>query len=109
MPKLIYTNELGQSIEFSNRKPFILENVEGLGDIEADIQTQKAPYQDGETHIDTVLEPRYIDLEISVVGSNVDELRRYLSRVMNPKISGTLRYEDEEVVREIDCINEHVP
>lgn len=109
MPRLIYTNELGQSIKFSDRPPYVLTKIEGLGDLDADIQTQKAPYQDGETHIDTLFEPRYINMEISIVGENVDDLRRQLSKVMNPKVNGVLRYEEETIVKEIECINEHVP
>lgn len=109
MPRLTYTNSKGESIEFSNRPPFILSKFEGLGDVDADVQTQKSPYQDGETHVDTVLEPRYIKMEISVVGKEIDEYRRQLSKVMNPKFNGVLRYEDESVVREIECVNEHVP
>ena len=102
-------NELGESVVFSNRPPFILQNIEGLGDVDVNVQMQKAPYQDGETHIDSLLAARPIRLEVSIVGKNVDELRRYLSRVTNPKISGVLRYEDDSVIREIECITEHVP
>src|SRR5690606_29532291 len=100
-----YTNELGQSIKFSDRPPYVLTKIEGLGDLDADIQTQKAPYQDGETHIDTLFEPRYINMEISIVGENVDDLRRQLSKIMNPKVNGVLRYEEETIVKEIECIN----
>lgn len=102
-------NELGESVVFSNRPPFILQNIEGLGDVDVNVQMQKAPYQDGEIYIDSLLAARPIRLEVSIVGQNVDELRRYLSKVTNPKISGVLRYEDDSVIREIECIAEHVP
>lgn len=109
MQKVTYTNSRGESIVFSHRPPFVLSNIEGLGDVDADIQSQKSPYQDGVTHIDTNLEPRYINMEISVVGKDVDKYRRHLSKVMNPKLEGVLRYEDGSIIREIVCINEHVP
>src|SRR5690625_56324 len=109
MQKVTYTNSRGESVVFSHRPPFILSNIEGLGDVDADVQSQKSPYQDGVTHIDTNLEPRFINMEISIVEKNVDEYRRYLSKVMNPKLDGILKYEDDSVVREIECINEHVP
>src|SRR5690606_14181240 len=109
MPKLTYMNELGESVVFSNRPPFILQNIEGLGDVDVNVQMQKAPYQDGEIYIDSLLAARPIRLEVSIVGQNVDELRRYLSKVTNRKISGVLRYEDDSVICEIDCIAEHVP
>ena len=102
-------NELGESVVFSNRPPFILQNIEGLGDVDVNVQMQKAPYQDGEIYIDSLLAARPIRLEVSIVGQNVDELRRYLSKVTNPKISGVLRYEDDSVICEIECIAEHVP
>src|SRR5690625_3537331 len=103
MPKLTYINSRGESVTFSNRPPFILSNIEGLGDVDADVQTQKSPFQDGETHIDTTLEPRYIDMEISIVGKGVDEYRRKLSTIMTPKLTGVLKYEDNNVVRTISC------
>lgn len=109
MPKLTYTNEFGESIVFSNRPPFILSNIEGLGDVDADVQTQKSPFQDGETQLDTNLDPRYIAMEVSIVEKNIDEYRRYLSSIMNPKFNGILRYEDDLIIREIVCVNEHVP
>lgn len=109
MKKLTYTNARGESVVFSNHPPFILSKFEGLGDVNADVQSQKSPFQDGSTHVDTILDPRYIDLEVAIVAENIDERRRELARIMNPKIKGKLRYEDEKVVREIECINEHVP
>lgn len=109
MPKITYTNELGESVIFSDQPPFILESIEGLAGVDADIQTQKAPYQDGETKIDTLLEPRYITMTVTISHENIDECRRYLSSVMNPKLEGMLIYEDEFVTRQIECTNEHVP
>lgn len=109
MPKITYTNELGESVIFSDRPPFILESIEGLAGVDADIQTQKAPYQDGETKIDTLIESRYITMTVTVSHENIDEYRRYLSSVMNPKLDGLLIYEDEFVTRQIECTNEHVP
>src|SRR5690625_3793997 len=109
MQKVTYTNSNGESIVFSHHPPFILSKIEGLGDVEAEVQSQKSPYQDGETHIDTYLEPRFIEMEVSIVGENIEKHRRKLSRIMNPKLNGTLIYENGSVVREIKGINEHVP
>lgn len=100
---------MGEVVVFSNLPPFILSKIEGLGDVEADIQSQKSPYQDGETHIDTLLEPRFIEMEISVVGENIEENRRYLAKVMNPKLSGVLQYENNSIIRVINGVSEHVP
>lgn len=95
MFKLRFTNSRGESIELFGR-PYRLFRVEGLGDVEADIQTQKAPYQDGSTLIDTILEDRPIEIELKIVGNNEVEMmdnRRKLSSVFNPKLGmGRLEY-----------------
>ena len=87
--KIIYTNSRGVSIELANDAPFLLENVEGKGEIDADIQTQKAPFQDGVTYIDSLLSERSMELKVLVIDGNHDELlrkRQYISGVFNPKL-----------------------
>jgi len=110
--KLIFINSRGENIELFGR-PYRLTRVEGLGDVGADVQTQKAPYQDGESLIDTVLEPRFMTLELKIVGTDladVEEKRRRLSTVFNPKLQlGTLRYVRGDMVREIKVVAESVP
>ena len=95
MFKLRFTNSRGESIELFGR-PYRLIRVEGLGDVEADVQTQKAPYQDGSTLIDTTLEDRPIEIKLKITGSNEVELmnfRRKLSSIFNPKLGeGKLEY-----------------
>ncbi len=112
MFKLIYTNSAGESIELFGR-PYRLTSVEGLGDVEADVQTQKAPYQDGESLIDTVLEPRYMSVELKIVGddlSDIERKRRHLAKVFNPKLQlGTLKYIRGDMVRQIKVVAESVP
>lgn len=104
MSKITYTNELGESVIFSDRPPFILENIEGLAGVDADIQTQKAPYQDGSTHIDTLLESRVLTLQVAILASSRTDLyerRSLLSGIFNPKLDGTLRYENDYTAKEI--------
>lgn len=113
MFKLIFTNSRGGSIELFGR-PYRLISVEGLlGDVGADVQSQKAPYQDGDTLIDTVLEPRYGSIEIKIVGSDpadVEAKRRKLSTIFNPKLQlGTLRYVRGQEAKEIKVVAESVP
>jgi len=112
MIKLIYTNARGQTAElYSN--PFRLSKVEGLGDVGADIQTQRAPYQDGSTFIDSILEERNISVELTIRGK--DELdflekRKEFASVFNPKLGlGTLQYIDASGMREIQAISDGVP
>jgi len=107
-----FTNARGVTVKFVD-EPFGLVSVEGLGDVAADVQQQKAPYQDGTDFVDTVLEPRYITTEFIVRGDDYDEIkhhRAYLSGVLNPKLGlGTLRYISGDVVRELKAVAESVP
>lgn len=110
--KLEYINSKGETIELYGR-PFRLVNVTGLGDVEAEIQMQKAPYQDGATLIDTALEPRYIDIEVKIIGSNTKDTetkRRKVASIFNPRLkAGTLRYISDSGVREIKAIATALP
>lgn len=100
-------------MELKSSAPFLLQSVDGLGDVDADIQTQKAPFQDGSTYIDSVLQERAISLEIVIIASDKSTLlqqRQYLASVFNPKLGqGILRYENGEVVREIEAVPDGVP
>lgn len=84
---------------------FPLIEPTGLGEIEADIQTQKAPFQDGSTLIDQLLEDRVIELDFMIRGSNLSELKRRVSRAFNPKDGlGTLQVETDEQKYEIKAV-----
>ncbi|MBS4188655.1 phage tail family protein [Bacillus sp. FJAT-49705] len=113
MQKLLFTSSQGHIAEFSNRAPFILSKIDGLGDVQADIKDQKAPFQDGSTYIDSTLTERYQSLEISILANNKEDLlkkRAYIASVFNPKLGqGTLRYENRGIAREIKATSEHVP
>jgi hypothetical protein len=112
MQRIIYTNAQGQSVELKSSAPFLLQSIDGLGDVDADIQTQKAPFQDGSTYIDSVLQERAISLEIVILAdkSTLLEKRQYLASVFNPKLGkGVLRYENGETIREIEAVPDGVP
>jgi Phage tail protein len=112
MQRIIYINARGQSVELKSSAPFLLQSIEGLGDVDADIQTQKAPFQDGSTYIDSVLQERAISLEIVILAdkSTLLKQRQFLASVFNPKLGpGTLRYENGETIREIEAVPDGVP
>ncbi|VDG98912.1 Phage tail protein [Lysinibacillus sphaericus] len=112
MFKLQYTNSRGQSIELFSA-PFRLSKVEGLGEVDADVQTQSSPYQDGDTLIDVMLQPRHISIELKIVGNEAAETeanRRRFASVFNPKLGlGELRYVRGSEVKVIKVVAEAVP
>lgn len=111
--KVVYTNSRGQSIELTNRLPFLLESVEGRGGVNADVQSQTAPYQDGATYIDTLLSTRGLTLNVSLKADNRDELnnlRQSIGTVFNPKLGiGTLIYSNGTTEREIEVVVDGSP
>jgi Phage tail protein len=112
MQRIIFTNARGQSVELKSSAPFLLQSIDGLGDVDSDIQTQKSPFQDGSTYIDSVLQERAISLEVAILAdkSTLLEKRQYLASVFNPKLGpGKLRYENGETVREIEAVPDAVP
>ncbi|ACJ33054.1 phage tail family protein [Anoxybacillus flavithermus] len=113
MQRIIFTNARGQSVELKSSAPFLLQSIEGLGDVDADIQTQKAPFQDGSTYIDSVLQERAISLEIVILAADKPTLlqqRQFFASVFNPKLGkGILRYENGTTVREIEAVPDGVP
>ena len=113
MEQITYTNKRDQKVVLGAAAPFVLTKIEGAGAAPADIQTQKAPYQDGATYLDTVLEPRSLSIEVMILGDDekaVFQHRRALAQVFNPKLGpGTLRYEYAGGIREIEAVPELAP
>lgn len=124
--KLKYTNDKGESIEFggekyhfvepgengSNNPSFKVIKFEGFGEVGADVQLQKAPFQDGSTHIDTRLQERNPYLEFVIVAddwSNLSNYRKYVSSVFNPKINGRFELSFDNKTYVLDSIPESVP
>lgn len=112
--QLKFTNSRGESIVFNDLdSSFFMRDITGLGDVDADIQTQKAPYQDGSSFVDAVLEERNISFEVWIVGANdtdVSQKRARLAQVLNPKNGeGLIEYQYGDVVRVIKAVSEHVP
>lgn len=112
MLKLIFTNSRGRTIELYSA-PFRLSKVEGLGDVGAEIQTQRAPYQDGSTFIDALLEERPISIELTIRCKDELDLsarKREISAAFNPKAGlGLLKCIDKSGTKEIHAVAEGVP
>ncbi|MEW6661970.1 MAG: phage tail family protein [Bacillota bacterium] len=113
MERVTFTNSRGQSVVISSQEPFFLDSISGTGASGVDTQMQKAPYQDGKTYIDTVIEPRLINIEVLLLTETQEEIfagRRELVQVFNPKLGpGVLKYEYPGGVKEIPAVPDLAP
>lgn len=113
MQRVRFTNSRGQSVEFGSSPPYVLTKIDGLGDVEAEIQTQKAPFQDGSSYINSFLEERHITIQIGMYAAGIKELsktRSEFSSIFNPKLGeGTLQYIYGDEVKEITVVSESIP
>ncbi|MCJ0932544.1 phage tail family protein [Virgibacillus halodenitrificans] len=104
MRRLTFENARGESIVFY-LSPLVIESLTGIGEIDADLQSEKAPYQDGDTYIDTLLQPRFIDLEGVITRTDLETIkfyRKHILRVCNPKLGlGKITLELDGDVKEI--------
>lgn len=113
MEKISFTNARGEVIHFDG-PPFYLVSVDGLGDVSAINQTQKSPYQDGSSYVDTLLEERMVTVNFLIAEDDgyakISENRAKSGRILSPKLGlGVLRYENEHLIREIEAVAESVP
>ncbi len=112
MFKLIFTNSKGESVELFS-PPYRLIRFDGLGDVSASHSTQKSPYQDGSTLINTTLDSRHPEIELKITGRDKTDLarnRRKLTRAFNPKLGeGILKRVSEDGVHKLKAIAESIP
>ena len=107
--RLIYTNERGESIEFSVESPYFVnvsKDVAGISDVSNTLYTSSSMGQHGETYIGQKIEAREIDISGSINKRNKDtalELRRRALKILNPELAATLTYIYKDFVRVIDC------
>lgn len=113
--RLIYTNERGESIEFSVSSPYhvnVANDVTGISDVRNTLYTSSSMGQHGTTLISQKIDEREIDIKGSVNKRDKDrvlELRRTAQRVLNPELSATLTYIYKDFVRVIDCKIDNAP
>lgn len=110
--KLIYTNERGETIEFSHASVYHTNEVSGLSDIRNAIYSINSMGQDGDTYLGNRIQSREIEIVGSIATRNKDEtvtLRRRLNHVLNPKIGATLTYVYGDFKRVIDCRVDNAP
>lgn len=112
MRRLTFENSRGESITFY-RDPFVIESLTGISEVDSSIQGQVSPYQDGDTYIDTILQPRFPTMECAIKYTNLQEIkacRKEVLRVCNPKLGlGKLTLELDGDVKEIHATLDSVP
>lgn len=88
MRRLTYENSRGEGIVFY-LSPLVISSLTGIGEVEAELQGQRSPYQDGDAYIDAILQPRFINLEGTITKTNLSDIkiyRKHILRVCNPKL-----------------------
>lgn len=109
--KIIFSNKLGE-VEFSNRKPIIINELEGFSELKATMETSKAVRQDGETVDSVTFETRQLVIKFTLMANTVEELfklRDKIIKVFNPKIKSYLIYDYAGIKRKIECRAESTP
>ena len=83
--RFYWTDSNGQVLVLEN--PYRLTDLSGPGVPAAEIQTQKAPFQQGKTLIDQLFNERTVTLTVAIVATTRAELMTYrarLARLFNP-------------------------
>lgn len=110
--KLIYTNERGESVEFSHASTYHTNDVSGLNDIRNAIYSFNSMGQDGDTYLGNRIESREIEIVGNINTRGKDSVilnRRRLSHALNPQLNATLTYQYGDFVRVIDCKVDNAP
>lgn len=110
--QIAFDNPDGNSVTFSNNGPIRLHDIKGIGGIEADVHTSKAPSQDGATFLGSTLDQREISITFGLFetdGNTMESLKRSAIRAFNQKNGlGTLKFDDGNgTTREIGAISDN--
>jgi hypothetical protein len=102
-----FTNANDETFDIQNN--YILQPDWDLGSAPVDHQMAKAPYQDGETYIDTIFEPNNPTISFAVIGNtrqNIFDRCLTVQKHFNPKLGlGTLKWiQDDGTTYYLDCI-----
>lgn len=111
MQSLVFTNDNG-TISVGQTAPYYLLSVTGIGGLGAEMQSQKAPFQDGSTYIDQQYNNRNITMNIHIVAADLtalNVLKRSISNIMKPKTESTLTYANGTTTKQITVYCESSP
>lgn len=107
--RLIYTNSIGESIEFSPYSVYhtnVTRDVTGLAEFNAQHVTVQNIDQDGETWLAGRVKSKQITVKGAIrypSRAQASVCRQQLNHILNPKLSGTLTYVRDDFRRAIEC------
>lgn len=103
MQSLVFSNSNG-SISIGQTSPYYLQQVDGIGGLVANMQSQKSPFQDGSTYINQQYTDRNITMTIAIMAADLTTLNTYkraVSNIMRPKVESTLTYTNGTTSKQI--------
>jgi hypothetical protein len=106
----LYRNSRNQTLFINGGADFLLERIDGLSVAPVDTQGESAPYQDGYTYIDSLINARVLDFVCQIRGGNQAQKRRQVIQTLNAKLGkGTLTINFNGVVRTLDVVVDGLP
>ena len=107
---LTFTDAENNELDLNDGSNFVMRTIRGTGVPPIIHETVRTPSRRGEQYIDAVLEPRFITLQLRLMGTtwaNLQTRRRSLVTAFNPKLGlGTLKWTPDATAYSIDCILE---
>jgi hypothetical protein len=107
-----YKNIEGSEITLGQAAPFLVSSKKGFGAVENAITSQQQYGLDGEVVVGQRLESRDIEIDGEILApddATLQQLRREMSSVFNPKLAGTLIYTVDNNSYSIDVVVEKAP
>ncbi|MDU8964607.1 phage tail family protein [Clostridium tertium] len=112
MAIIIYKNSENEIIELGNKKPILLEKIEGLSSVKNNIHSTKNISSDGAIISNESLDVKDISIQFCIVSNDIlenEQIRAEVLRIFNPKKSGKIIYINSLFEREIDIRIENSP
>ncbi|RZI47972.1 phage tail family protein [Lactococcus kimchii] len=111
--QIVYKNSEGGQVVFGQQPPFLVTSKKGFGAVENIITKQQQYGLDGSILVNQQLDDRTLEIEGEFIASSAVDLqnkRKQLASLHNPKLSGTLTYfPDNGNVYQIDVVVEQAP
>lgn len=110
--KITYTNTAGEQVVFSSEPPFMYTTKSGFETPENIVTKQQNYGMDGSSFLSARINDREIVINGVIRADSKEESAEYrmlLIRVLNPKLAGSLSYENEHGQYEIDVIPVFAP